>query len=520
MKILDSARMKSIDARTIGVLGIPGIVLMENAGLAVCRALVSRFPEPRGLKVVIAVGKGSNGGDGSVAARHLFNGGYDVTIFLAGEKAGLSGDAAVNIAAAASCGVPVVEMKSEAGRRRFGRDAASAGVIIDALFGTGLQKPLEGWWAGLVEDINSSRAFRLAVDLPSGLSADTLEIIGPAVRADLTVTLAAPKIPLVFPPASGTAGEVMVVDISIPPVLFRDPALKMELVEDADVRPLFAPRKKDSHKGSYGHVLVIAGSVGKSGAAALAGKAALKTGAGLVTVATAAGALDSVARTMPELMTEPLKWTEGGAISEEALPRALELLSGKDALLIGPGLTTGPSTAAFVRSLLPKVRVPMVIDADGLNIVASDERILSRLRAPAVLTPHPGEFSRLAGASTAEVLRRRLEVVPAFARKFGVMVVFKGFRTMTVTADGRIFVNPTGNPGMASGGSGDVLGGMIASQAAQEKDLMAAAVSAVYLHGLAGDLAAEALSEKALTASDIIRYIPAAARKLQKEAGS
>ena len=255
---------------------------------------------------------------------------------------------------------------------------------------------------------------------------------------------------------------------------------------------------------------------GKTGAAALAGKAALKMGAGLVTVATPASCLPMVARSMPELMTEPLAETPEMTIAAEALPRVLDLLKGKDALLLGPGISTNPSTAEFVLALLPRVIVPMVIDADALNIIAANPGVLGSLKTPAVLTPHPGEFARLLGLTNREVLANRLELAPAFARKYRVYVVLKGHRTLTACPDGRVFINPTGNPGMATGGSGDVLGGMIASQIAQEKDIRGAVVSAVYVHGLSGDLGADDLGERALIAGDIIRFLPKALKAMER----
>ena len=517
MKILTSVEMKDIDRTAIEELGIPGIVLMENAGLRVARALKGRFPDIAAETIVVVAGKGNNGGDGFVAARHLFNSGAKPEVLLLAAKDEVKGDAAVNLAVALKMGIPVTEVRTAAAWKKVRIAVFHASVIVDALFGTGLVKPLDEIFAMAVEDINKSSAFKLAVDIPSGLSADTFETIGPSVDADLTVTLAAPKIAHIFPPAAERVGDLVVAPIGIPPFLFEKPGLRLELVEETALRPFFRKRKKDTHKGSYGHLLVIAGSLGKSGAAALAGRAALRMGAGLVTVATAASALRSVARTMAELMTEPLAETPIKTIAAAALPRAVGLLKGKNAVLLGPGLTTHPSTAEFVLGLLPKIKIPCVIDADGLNIVASRPDILRRLAGPAVLTPHPGEFARLVGRSSAEVLRHRLELAPEFAVKHGVIVVLKGYRTLVAAPDGRVFVNPTGNPGMATGGTGDVLGGMIASQVIQEKDLVGAVLSAVYAHGLAGDIAAERMGEKSLVAGDIIRYLPAALKALAGE---
>jgi NAD(P)H-hydrate epimerase len=411
----------------------------------------------------------------------------------------------------------VAEARTEAEWRKARGAVLRASIVVDAIFGTGLDKPLAGLYAAAVEDINRSPAFRVAVDIPSGLSSDTFETIGPSVRADLTVALAAPKIAHIFPPAAERVGELVVAPIGIPPALLEDPALKLELVEEEAVRPFFRKREKDTHKGTYGHVLVVAGSLGKSGAAALAGRAALRPGAGLVTVAAAAGVLPSIARSMAELMTEPLAETPERTIAAGALARAAVLLRGKNAVLVGPGLTTNPSTAEFVLGLLPKIKGPCVIDADGLNIVAGKLDVLGRMAGPVVLTPHPGEFARLVGLDNAAVVRRRLALVPEFAAKHGATVVLKGYRTLIASPDGRVFVNPTGNPGMATGGTGDVLGGMIASELAQEKDTLGAVIAAVYAHGLAGDIAAERLGEKALVAGDIIRYLPAAMKALAGE---
>ncbi|MBE3130323.1 MAG: NAD(P)H-hydrate dehydratase [Acidobacteria bacterium] len=517
MKILTAREMKEIDRIAIEEIGIPGTVLMENAGLRIVRALKGRFPKPEDETIVIVAGKGNNGGDGLVVARHLFNSGAAPEVLLLAAKEEVKGDAAVNLAVVLKLGIPVTEIRTPAEWKKARVKVFHATVLVDALFGTGLLKPLDGLFALAVEDMNKSAAFKVAVDIPSGLSSDTFEMIGPCVKADLTVVLAAPKIAHIFPPAAEWIGDLVVAPIGIPPFLFDKPELKLELVEGKTVLPFFGKRNRDTHKGSYGHLLIFAGSLGKTGAAVLAGKAALRTGAGLVTVATAQSALPMVARSMAELMTEPLAETAGRTIAKEALPRALELVNGKSAVLLGPGLSTNPSTAEFVLGLLPKLKVPAVIDADGLNIIAAKPDILRRLSAPTVLTPHPGEFARLVGRSVAEVLKHRLELVPEFAAKFGVTVVLKGYRTLIAAPDGRVFVNPTGNPGMATGGTGDVLGGIIASQVIQEKDFLGAVLSAVYAHGLAGDIAAERVGEKSLTAGDLIRYLPPALKALAGE---
>ena len=517
MKVLTSAQMKAVDRRTIEDIGIPGPVLMENAGLQIFQALLEIFPDPALEKVVVVAGKGNNGGDGLVVARHLFNHGAKPVVLLLSRLGDLSGDALLNARIGRKIGLEIRETPTLEEWKAQRSVLRPATVVVDAIFGTGLAKPAEGLFAAAIEDINKSPGFRLAVDIPSGLSSDGFEIIGPAVKADLTVTLAAPKVAHVFAPSENFVGALLVADISVPPALLDDPAHALELVERSQVEPFFKKRARDTHKGTYGHLLVVGGSRGKTGAVSLAAKAALRLGAGLVTVATAESCLPLVARSMMELMTEPLPESPEGTIAAKAADRVLSLLKGKDGLLLGPGLSTEPSTAAFVRALVPKVKVPMLVDADGLNILAEDLSVLKGLKAGVVLTPHPGEFGRLAGLSIPEVLERRLEAAPAFARAHGVHVVLKGYRSLTSAPDGRVFINPTGNPGMATAGSGDVLSGLVASFLVQEKDMLGATTAAVYLHGLAGDLAADKLSEKFLAAGDIVKFLPAAIKELERE---
>ncbi len=518
MKILTSTEMKEIDRRAIEEIGIPGPVLMENAGFQVFRVLRTLFPSLTKERVVVVAGKGNNGGDGLVVARHLQNHGGSPTVLLLASAEEVRGDAALNLKIARAIGVPVREVRTAADWKKHRRILDQATIIVDAIFGTGLVKPAEGLYALAIQDINSMPAFKVAIDIPSGLSSDSAEILGPAVRADLTVALAAAKIPHVFPPAEEYVGDFLVVNISLPPHLLASPNLKLEMTDRSFLLPLFQKRKRDSHKGSYGHLLIIAGSLGKTGAAVMAAKAAYKMGAGLVTVATPRTCLPIVARSMVELMTEPLSETKSGTISAEALSRALALSEGKNAIVVGPGLSTEDSTRQFFSSFVVKVKKPLVIDADGLNILSFDCELLNKMPRPVILTPHPGEFARLAGCSVAEVVKKKLDLAPAFAKKFGVHLVLKGYRTLVASPEGRVFVNPTGNAGMATGGTGDVLSGMIASLLMQHKDPLQAAVAAVYLHGLSGDLAAEKTGERSLVAGDLIRFLPQAVRSFEKEA--
>jgi len=394
------------------------------------------------------------------------------------------------------------------------RKIFKATLLVDGIFGTGLIKPAGGLFATAIDDINRSKAFKVAVDIPSGLSSDTFRIIGPCVKADLTVTLAAPKIAHVFPPAEEKVGELVIADISVPPSLFEDESLQMEFVERQDLLPYFKKRKRDSHKGTFGHLFILSGSLGKTGASIMAGKAALKMGAGLVTIGTPQSCLPIVARGMVELMTEPLPETAKGTFSVEALEKILVLLDGKDALMLGPGISTNESTAELIYSLLPKIKIPCVLDADALNILALRPSLLEALPKTCILTPHPGEFARLLDLSVNEVKERRLELTPQFAQKYGVYVVLKSYRTIVSTPEGRIYINSTGNPGMATAGSGDVLSGMMASMIMQEKNILNALLSSVYVHGLSGDIGAEKLGEKSLTAGNLISYLSAAVKTM------
>jgi len=518
MKILTSAEMRDIDRVAIEEVGIPGPVLMENAGVRIVDVLLSRFPRVDRERVVVVAGRGNNGGDGLVVARHLQNRGGKPKVLLLAPKDDVKGDAALNLTIAEKSGVEVVDASTELCWKKARPSLSRATVIVDAIFGTGLTKPAEGLFAAAINDLNQAAGFKVAVDIPSGLSSDTFRLIGPAVKADLTVALAAPKIGHVFPPAADFVGDLVCADIGIPPFLFQGHKLKLELVERPRVAPFFRTRKRDGHKGSYGHVFILSGSWGKTGAAVMAARAAYRSGAGLVTVGTPAGCVPVIAKSTVELMTEPLAETETKSLSSAALPRVLELLKGKNVVVVGPGISTHPSTAELVRSLIPRLKVPAVIDADGVNVLAGHLDVLKKAGVQVVLTPHPGEFARLTGRTVEEVLETRLDLAPRFAREHGLILVLKGYRTLVAAPDGRLFVNTTGKPGMATGGSGDVLSGIVASFIGQEKDVLEATLAAVYLHGLSGDLAAARLSERAVVAGDLIRFLPPAVKSLESEA--
>jgi ADP-dependent NAD(P)H-hydrate dehydratase / NAD(P)H-hydrate epimerase len=386
--------------------------------------------------------------------------------------------------------------------------------VIDALFGTGLKEPLGGLPLKIVKALNESPNTVVSVDVPSGLSGDTHQLIGDAIKATLTVTLGAPKLPLVLPPGEAHCGELAVVDIGIPQKLIDElEGPRVELLSAADLIPHLAPRDQESNKGDFGRIVIVAGSPGKTGAGYLASMAALRSGAGLVTVATPRASQPILAAMAPEYMTEALDDEPGGGLGEASLERVLALK--KDVIAVGPGLGNGPWQQAFVFGLLERSDVTLVLDADALNVCADDpHRLRAREGIDIIITPHPGEMARLTGLSIDEVQENRLEVARNFAMSHGVHVVLKGHRTLIAAPDGHVSINPTGNPGMATGGTGDVLTGVIAAWFGQLLDAEAACKVGVYLHGFAGDLAQHEIGETALIASDIIAHLGQATREI------
>jgi NAD(P)H-hydrate epimerase len=514
MRILNSAQMKEADRRTIEDVGIPSVVLMENAGRQVVAAIEAMFSDLSDLQVAVLCGRGNNGGDGFVVARTLLQRGVEVSTFLVGAVAEVRGDARTNLEVLGNLGHTIVEINDAQAWELHFSEIRNCDLLIDALFGTGLKTPLSGIYETVVADINAADLPVVAVDLPSGLSSDSVEPPGPHVDATLTVTLAAPKLPLVLPPGEGHCGDVVIADIGIPDAVMASlDGPYLELLTRDLIRPLVEPRPTDSHKGDYGHVLVVAGGKGKTGAAYLSAMGALRSGAGLVSVATAASSQPIVAVMAPEYMTEALAETAEGAIAFEALEHVLTRQV--DVIACGPGLGTAPGTVQFVRGLLQRAGVPLVLDADGLNAFAqAPELLVGPEGRDVIITPHPGELARLVGVTTADVQANRIEIAQSFAETHQLYVVLKGHRSIIATPEGRIFVNPTGNPGMATGGMGDLLTGMVAAWLAQLLDAEAACKLAVYLHGLAGDLAESSAGEVALTPSDVIAQLGAAVAEL------
>lgn len=526
MKVLTAAEMQHIDKLTTEKYGVPSLALMENAGRAVVRFLAERFQPLASQQIAILCGRGNNGGDGFVVARLFQEQGIKPRVVLFANPRNLRGDAAKNFERLEQISPSEIVEGIEAWQR-VKKSIADTTLIIDALFGTGLSKPLEGFFAEIVRDVNSAfpGARVVSIDLPSGVSADSGELIGESIRANATLTFTAPKLAHVFPPACERAGEWAVEQIGTPAeALENDPDLKLNLTTPADVEWIAQPRKADANKGHFGHVLIFAGSVGKTGAAAMAAKAALRAGAGLVTVATAKSALPIVSSLGMEFMTAPLPESEEGTVSIRGLDfaRLDNLVEGKSVLALGPGLGTIPETVEFIRAVVDRYDLPLVLDADGLNAFAGcmkTFRSSHRAKAPAVLTPHPGEMARLTGKTIKEIQADRVSAARDFAARHNVTLVLKGFRTIIASPDGQAWINPTGNPGMATGGTGDVLTGLLAGLWAQfrERPAEKVAAAAVYLHGLAGDHAAREFGEAPMIAGDLLNAIPSAFRTFARE---
>jgi NAD(P)H-hydrate epimerase len=511
MRVLNTAQMREADRRTIADVGLPAIVLMENAGREVAAAIDVTFDEIAGLRVAVFCGPGNNGGDGFVVARALAARGADVGVYVIGGAAASTGDARANLRVLQRLdAVDIVEIANAAAWKVEGPDALDADVIVDALFGTGVRVPLTGLYETIVADLNEAGRPVVSIDLPSGLSADTSDVPGPAVRATMTVTLAAPKLPLVLPPAEATAGEMVVADIGIPAAIIGSlDGPRVEVLTRDDVRPFVVPRAADSHKGDYGRILVVAGSRGLTGSASLCARAALRSGAGLVTVATPASSVPIVASLGAEYMTLPLDEAADGTVAASALDRILAFAA--DVIAIGPGLGRTASAAAVVHGLVERSSVPLVLDADALIAFARNaDGLAGRDGVDIVITPHPGEMAALTDRSIDDVQANRLEVARTFASAHHVHVILKGHRTLVASPDGAVAINTTGNPGMATAGAGDVLTGMTAAWLGQLGDAASAAQLAVYLHGLAGDLAVVDRGEVALVAGDLIGRLGAA----------
>ena len=513
MRILDRDAMREVDRTAIEELGIPSMVLMENAAIGLADAIGEAYPVVS--SAAIFCGPGNNGGDGLALARHLSIRGYQVEVYVITGGKPLQGDARLQLGICQNQPLAIKEYGPGDPIDDAIDSANRLDLVVDALFGTGLARPLADHYATLVEAINLLPIPCVAVDIPSGLDGSSAAIVGPHIQAELTVTFAAPKIAHVMLPAAEVVGEVVVADLGIPTRLIEDAGGSLHLLEDRELVGLLPARALTSHKGDYGHALIVAGSVGKSGAAILAARAAVRAGTGLVTVATPEPVTQTVDLGSLESMTLPLEMNSNGGLGESSLQAILIALEGKQTLAVGPGLGTDPTTIQVVRSLVERAEVPLVLDADGLNAFAGRIEELANSEGERVLTPHPGELARLLQVGVDDVQGDRLASAASAAALTRSVVVLKGHQTLIADPGGLIFVNPTGNPGLATGGSGDVLTGVITGFLSQGLQPLQAACLGVFIHGLAGDRVAAERGQEVLIASDLLDELSPALMQVQ-----
>ncbi len=510
MKVATAEEMQELDRKAIETYRIPGIVLMENAGRGAAEVISSSFPEIHKKKIAIIAGKGNNGGDGFVIARYLLNQGIYVRVYLLTDPKGLRGDAETNFGIFHRMKGEVVSVPSSKDYIKVKKDLEKFDILVDGIFGTGLDAEVRGYYREVIDHLNTLQRPMVAIDIPSGLDADTGKPLGTAIRASLTVTFGLPKIGHLIPPGLDYVGKVKVIDIGIPKRLVEEEKIPTYLLEKEEIqRWLSVPRNPDTHKGDYGHLLVIAGSVGKTGAAVMACQAALRMGAGLVTLAIPKSLNAIMEMKLTEVMTEPLPETPKQTLSLRAFSTIVRLCENKRAVIIGPGLGTLKETQSLILKLIRTLDLPIILDADGLTALATQPKTLPIKNRSLMLTPHPGEMARLVRSQVKEVLEDRVGLSRNFSQSQHVHLILKGHPTLISTPKGEVYINPTGNPGMASGGTGDVLTGMIGGLVCQGFDILPSLQIAVYLHGMAGDEGAREMGEKSLIATDIIEKIPA-----------
>jgi ADP-dependent NAD(P)H-hydrate dehydratase / NAD(P)H-hydrate epimerase len=516
MYIVTAAQMQEMDRRTIQEFGIPGRVLMECAGRGATRVFLENLYKQGPGRVGVMAGRGNNGGDGFVIARYLAQRNIDVKVFLLADPAAVKGDAAANLQLLAASGVPVIEILDEQAFAARMKDYPPQHYWIDALLGTGLNAEVRGFYRKAIDFINATHRPVLAVDIPSGLNADTGQPCGTCIRAAATATFGFAKIGHVTYPGAEYCGSVKVIDIGIPPTMAQPVGVRRQLIMGHSIQSMLGFRAPDIHKGRTGHALVVAGSRGKTGAAAMSAISALRVGAGLVTL----GVPDSLSPVLEslsmEVMTVPLPDQGTGLLLEEAFDAIVQAADAKQSLALGPGLGTASHTRNLTARIIREIDLPMVIDADGLNNLAGHMSGLKARKNVTVLTPHPGEMARLTGLGTPEIQRDRLAAAKRLAEETRTYVVLKGARTVVAEPDGRAWINPTGNPGMAAGGMGDVLTGLIAGLLAQGHPASEACRAGVYLHGMAADILAQK-RPRGFLATEVMNTVPRAIQRILRD---
>ncbi|NWF53983.1 MAG: NAD(P)H-hydrate dehydratase [Syntrophaceae bacterium] len=519
MKVATAEIMRKLDRKAIEEFGIPGLVLMENAARGTVGAMFRHFPGLLKMRVGILAGRGNNGGDGFAVARYLLNRGISCQVYLLAAREEVRGDAAANLEILIRMGGAVSEILNleewESQKERI----AAHDLLVDGILGTGLKGEVQGFFRTIIEFVNSLGMPVVAIDIPSGLDADNGRVLGVCIRAHLTVTFGLLKRGLLLLPGAEYCGKTVLVDISLPRAAVDGETLPDHLIEGAEFLPFLIPRQAEAHKGDFGHLFVLSGSPGKTGAAAMVCQAALRVGTGLVTLGIPESLNPILEEKLTEAMTEPLPETREKTLAPSAFGKITDLCSRKSALALGPGLSTHPETVKLVQKLVRATPLPTVIDADGLNAVSGRMEGLQKSGRSLILTPHPGEMARMLGVPVKEVQQDRVRTAREFSRKHGVILVLKGARSLVAGPEGDLFINPTGNPAMASGGMGDILTGMIGGFLAQGLPSLEAAKLGVYLHGLVGDYVAHLKGDRGILAMDLAEETPKVLRALGSEAG-
>lgn len=518
MRLAKNHQMQHIDQKAIEIYGIPSIVLMENAGKVVVDEIMKMRAQFE--KVVVVCGPGNNGGDGFVIARHLFNLGVKVKVFIVGEVSGLNHDALLNYTILKKLEFKMDEITNDSTLLAFERFLRRGNLVVDAIFGTGMTREIEGIFKRVIEAINEMADLVLAVDLPSGIDGNTGHILGTAIEADKTVALVIPKVGNIMFPGSDNNGDLIIKGIGVPDMIIDQVGIQYQLITQDVIGLLIPHRKRNSHKGDYGRGQIIAGSVGMAGAAILACRAALRSGMGLLKLYIPESLTTLITTSVPEVITVPLTEVRRGVIGISNFQKIIEDTAWPDVIAIGPGCGNNAEIAELIKRLLCEVTIPMVIDADGINALAKSLHWLETKKCPVILTPHVGEMSRLTGLSSEEINAKPIDTAVAFSKQWKTITVLKGARTVIATPDGEVFVNINGNSGMATAGSGDVLTGIITSMIGQGLDPVNAAVLGVYLHGRAGDIMVAERGEHGLLAGDLIFGLTKAIRELVENGGS
>ena len=514
MILVTANEMQLMDRRTIESFGIPGRILMENAGRGATRFFFKQFSGYKNKRIGVIAGRGNNGGDGFVIARYLAQSGAEVEVYLLATSNRVEGDAAANLKLLTPLDIPLFEIPDESSFSAYQSNMADCDVWIDAILGTGLKSDVKGYFQIIIDFINALNQPVLAVDIPSGLNSDTGQPCGACIRASATTTFGFAKIGHMIHPGVGHTGALEIVDIGIPPYIVQSVEPKQFLLTADLIRSYLTPRVEDAHKGTTGHLLVVAGSPGKTGAASMTSISALRAGAGLVTLAIGQSLNSILEAQMLEAMTAPLPESQDGALGESAFGAIQKLMSGKKCLALGPGLGQALKTKKLVHKIVLESQIPLVVDADGINNLVGRMQVLKKANIPIILTPHPGEMARLLDVNVGDIQQDRINCARNVAVDLNVHVVLKGARTVIAHPDGRIFINPTGNAGMAAGGMGDVLTGIIAGLIVQGFAPESAAHIGVYIHGATADYLAHTIGPYGYLAGEVMHAVPGEIKKI------